>query len=231
MKIIELLNGVVGLIFTRSIRIRITFYLVGILLLSFGISCSVNSQLGAAPMPSLQVGLQQNFGLTVGSWEFIMGAIFVTIMAVVRHSRPDLLAFFSSFLTGLGIDMWLYITKQVYIPNQLPGKIMFLCFGMIFIALGVSSYLQAKFSPAPPDGMILLLEEIWRLKRQNSRTLFSAMVVTLAFFFSGPIGIGTLIMVVSLGPIVAFFYPRLEQLFLKVNNKNQTVIQTINKGL
>lgn len=181
-------------------------------------------------MPSLQVGLQQTIGLTVGSWEFIIGAILVAIMAVVRRTRPDVLTFLSSFLTGLGIDMWLYITKQVYIPGQLPGKIMFLCFGLIFIGLGVSLYLQPKFSPAPPDGMILLLEEIWKIKRSTSRTLFSMAVVTLAFFFNGPIGIGTLIMVVSLGPVVAFFYPVMEKLFLRFSHYQQPAVQTINKG-
>jgi len=214
---------------TRNTITRIAFYLIGILLLSFGLSCSIGSQLGAAPMPSMQVGLQQTVGLTVGSWEFIMGSVFVTIMAVVRRSRPDLLAFLTSFLTGLGIDMWLYVSKQVYIPDQLAGRILFLCFGLVFISLGISLYLQAKFSPAPSDGMIILLEEIWHLKRQTSRTIFSAMIVLLAFFLSGPVGIGTLIMVVSLGPIVAFFYPRMEQLFLRLIEKDQTVIQTINK--
>jgi uncharacterized protein len=202
--------------------------MIGILLLSFGISCSVNSQLGAAPMPSLQVGLQQTIGLTVGSWEFIIGAILVTIMAIVRRSRPDILAFLTSFLTGLSIDMWLYVTEQVYIPEQLPGKILFLCFGLLFIGLGVSLYLQAKFSPAPPDGMILLLEEIWKMNRSTSRTLFSLAVVTLGFLFSGPVGIGTFIMVVSLGPIVAFFYPKVEKLFIKLKYDNQ-LIQAFHK--
>jgi len=179
-------------------------------------------------MPSLQVGLQQTIGLTVGTWEFIIGAILVTIMAIVRRKKPDVFAFFSSFLTGMGIDMWLYVVKHVYIPDQLLGKILFLCLGLTFIGLGVSLYLQAKFSPAPPDGMILLFEEIWKMKRAVSRTLFSAIVVTLAFLFSGPIGIGTLIMVVSLGPIVARFYPKMENLFLKLSD-HQSVVHTMNK--
>lgn len=203
----------------RNLRTRCCFYLIGILFLSFGISSSIHSQLGAAPMPSLQVGLQQTLGLTVGTWEIIMGAVFITIMAVVRRSRPDIFAFFTSFITGLCIDMWLFLGKQVYIPDEWIGKILFLCLGLTFIGLGVSLYLQSKFSPAPPDGMILLLEEVWKLKRSVSRTLFSGAIVTLAFFFGGPIGIGTLIMVLLLGPIVAFFYPRMENFFHKMNRR------------
>jgi uncharacterized protein len=216
------------LTFNRYFRVRLSFYLIGILCLSFGISCSVYSQLGAAPMPSLQVGLQQTIGLTVGTWELMIGALLVTIMAVVRRSRPDVLAFLSSFLTGLGIDMWLSIVKQVWIPDQWFGKILFLCFGLIFIGLGVSLYLQAKFPPAPPDGMILLLEEIFKMNRSSSRTLFSGAVVVLALIFGGPIGVGTIIMVVSLGPVVAYFYPRMEKLFHRVNEYPPS-IQAINK--
>ena len=181
-------------------------------------------------MPSFQVGLQQSIGLTVGSWEIIVGAIFITIMAIVRRNRPDVFAFVTSFLTGLAIDMWLFVSRQVYIPEQLFGKILFLCLGLTFIGLGVSLYLQAKFSPAPPDGMILLLEEIWKLKRAVSRTVFSGAVVILAFFFGGPIGIGTLIMVICLGPIVAFFYPRMESLLQKVNQQQLSVHQIKKEG-
>lgn len=217
------------MIFSRSTRIRVAFYLVGILLLSFGLSCSIYSQLGAAPMPSLQVGLQQTIGLTVGSWEFIIGVVLVSVMAIVKRSRPDIMAFLSSFLAGLGIDIWLFVVKQVFVPDHLLGKILFLCLGMIFIGLGISLYLQAKFSPAPSDGMILLLEEVWKLKRSTSRTIFSAAVVTLAFLFSGPIGIGTLVMVVSLGPIVAYFYPAVDGLYRKVHDKNLAATYTIKK--
>lgn len=179
-------------------------------------------------MPSLQVGLEQTIGLTVGTWEFIIGAILVTIMAIVRRSRPDMLAFLSAFLTGLGIDMWLFVVKQVWIPELLFGKILFLCLGLLFIGLGVSLYLQAKFSPAPPDGIVLLLEEIWSMNRSTSRTLYSGIVVALAFFFDGPVGVGTLIMVVLLGPIVAHLYPRMEMLFDKIN-EHQPSIEVIDK--
>lgn len=181
-------------------------------------------------MPSLQVGLQQTIGLTVGTWEFIIGAILVAIMAIVRRSRPDVLAFFSAFLTGLGIDTWLFVVKQIWIPELLFGKILFLCFGLLFIGLGVSLYLQAKFSPAPPDGMILLLEEIWKMKRSTSRTLFSGVVVALAFLLSGPVGIGTLIIVVLLGPIVANLYPKMEKLLHKINEHQRSIeIEMIDK--
>lgn len=212
----------------RHLLVRICFYLIGILSLSFGISCSIRSQLGAAPMPSFQVGLQQTLGLTVGSWEFIVGAIFIAIIALVRREKPQVLAFLSSFLTGLGIDLWLFVGARVYIPEALMGKFFFLCMGLLFIGLGVSLYLQSQFPPAPPDGMVLLIEDVWQLHRAVSRTLFSTAIVLLAFLLGGPIGLGTLVMMVGLGPMVAFFYPKMELLFQKMN-RHQTAVYPMNK--
>jgi uncharacterized membrane protein YczE len=81
-------------------------------------------------------------------------------------------------------------------------------------------YLQSKFSPAPPDGMVLLFEEVWKLKRSTARTIFQMLILTLSFLFNGPIGVGTIIMVLLLGPVVGFLYPYVERYFLKMNNQH-----------
>lgn len=168
-------------------------------------------------MPALLVGLQQTFGLTVGSWEFIIGAIFVIIIAIVRRNRLDILAFLTAILTGVGIDIWLYLISLVFIPDQWLGKIAYLAMGVIFIGSGVSIYLQAKFSPTPPDGMQILIEEYFKIKVSTARTVFSAFIVTGAFFLNGPIGIGTIIMVFTLGPIIGFLYPIFQKYFMMLS--------------
>ncbi|WP_102348455.1 YczE/YyaS/YitT family protein [Bacillus sp. Marseille-P3661] len=203
----------------KDVGVKLFFYLMGIVCLTFGISCSINSQLGASPLPALQVGLQQTIGLTVGSWEFIIGVIFVVIISAVRRKKPDILAFLTSFLIGLGIDLWLFLTKLVDIPDLLVVKIILICLGLIFIGVGVSMYLQPKFSPAPPDGIQILIEEYFKIKLSTARTLFAVAVAVGALVFNGPIGIGTLIMVSTSGPIIGFMYPIAQRYYEQLNNK------------
>lgn len=216
-------------------KVRIYFYLIGIIMLSFGISCSIYSQLGASPLPALQVGLQHTIGLTVGSWEFIMGVIFVMIAAIVRRNRPDILAFLTSFLIGLGIDLWMYLIGLVYFPDQLLGKLIFLVLGLMFTGLGVSVYLQPKFSPAPSDGIQILMEEYLKIKLSTTRTLFSIILAAAAFFFNGPLGIGTLIMILVLGPIIGALYPIFQNYFTKLSSHNSIPVvdqhETHNKSI
>lgn len=47
------------------------YYGIGILILSLGISLTIQSGLGTSPFDALLVGLSKKIGLTVGSWEEI----------------------------------------------------------------------------------------------------------------------------------------------------------------
>ncbi|MBM4760959.1 DUF6198 family protein [Bacillus sp. B15-48] len=206
---------------SNLVKVRLYFYFVGILVLSLGLTLSVYSQLGASPMPSLLVGMQQLFGLTVGSWEVIIGACLLVIISLVRRTRLDILAFFTSFIAGVAIDLWMYIIKQIYIPDLLLGKILYIIFGLVFIGIGVAMYLQSKFSPSPPDAMMLLIHEYMKLKLSTSRTLFSVIIVVSAYLIGGPIGIGTWIMVFGMGPVIGYFYPSMEKYFKKLSDSVQ----------
>lgn len=60
--------------FMRSIKVKYATYVLGILILTFGISFTIQSDLGTSPFDALLVGLSKNVGLTVGSWEIIIAS-------------------------------------------------------------------------------------------------------------------------------------------------------------
>ena len=188
------------------------FYIVGLLVLTFGISSTIVSKLGASPFDSLLVGLYRTFGLTVGSYEFIVGAILVLFNAVAQRKLPDILAMGTAFLTGVGIDFWLYIFQIVGEPMTFVSQLFLLSIGIIFIGLGISIYLQAKFAPNPLDATMMVVHKLTGVKISTAKTVIMVIFLVFAYFFNGPIGIGTLIMVVASGPIIGLFYPYMEQL-------------------
>ncbi|MFD6430805.1 YitT family protein, partial [Bacillus velezensis] len=51
---------------------KYVFYVLGIMILTFGISVTIQSDLGTSPFDALIVGLSVHAGLTVGSWEIII---------------------------------------------------------------------------------------------------------------------------------------------------------------
>ncbi len=49
-------------------KVKLAFYVLGIILLSLGVSLTIHSDIGTSPFDALLVGLSINIGLTVGSW-------------------------------------------------------------------------------------------------------------------------------------------------------------------
>ena len=58
-------------------KVKYVFYVIGILLLTLGISLTIQSDLGTSPFDALLVGLSINVGLTVGSWEIIIAFVLI----------------------------------------------------------------------------------------------------------------------------------------------------------
>src|SRR5699024_11726629 len=106
----------------RLIHAGLHFFLVGIVILTLGIALTIQSMLGTSPFDSLLVGLNRTFGLTVGSWEIVVGASMVLCNAVAERKRPEYFALLTSFITGIGIDSWLFIVGDWIVPETWIGR-------------------------------------------------------------------------------------------------------------
>ncbi|MRH44677.1 YitT family protein [Aquibacillus halophilus] len=191
----------------RLIRQGFHFYLIGILTLTFGIALTILSRLGASPFDALLVGLHRTFGLTIGSWEIVVGFSMVLCNALAQKSRPEYYALLTSLITGIGIDLWLFVLSNWINPLTLVGQSFALALGIVFTGIGVATYLQSNFAPNPLDRSMLVLSDLTGWNVTYSRALISIMLVILAFFFQGAIGIGTLINALLTGVLINFFMP------------------------
>src|SRR5690625_3547198 len=189
------------------LRAGIHFYLIGLIMLTLGIALSVLSMLGTSPFDALLVGLFRTFGLTIGSWEIVVGFIMVMGNALVDRKRPEYFALITSFVTGIGIDSWLFILNFWNLPETFIWKWLFLLFGIIFTGLGIAIYLQSEIAPNPMDRTMLIISRITGWNITYSRAAINLLLVITAFFFGGSIGIGTLINAITVGMIISFFLP------------------------
>ncbi|MDD2401495.1 MAG: YitT family protein [Clostridia bacterium] len=167
---------------------------MGILILTFGIALTIVAGLGTSPYDALLVGLYNSFGLTIGSWEYILGFILVIVNAAIQRKRPDLLAMVTAIITGLGIDLWIFFLKYYWKISIFGCKVVLFLFGIIFIGLGVAMYLQAEFAPSPMDSSMLVIQNILGVRIAVAKNILMLIFLLFAFIFEGPINLGTLVM-------------------------------------
>ncbi|MCS5503099.1 YitT family protein [Lysinibacillus sp. A4] len=186
---------------------KYVFYVVGILILTLGISLTIQSKLGTSPFDALLVGLSKNVGLTVGSWEIILALLLIGSNSLLARKRPEILGFVTALITGIGIDMWLFLLHDLVTPDLWFSQAVCFTIGLVVVGLGTATYLHTNFAPIPVDRLTLIIKELTRKTVFFSRTLIYILFLMLAIIFNGPIGVGTLLTVCFGGYILHFFMP------------------------
>jgi len=122
---------------------------LGILILTLGISFTIQSDLGTSPFDALLVGLSINMGLTVGSWEVIIALILICSNSFLKRQRPEVWGLLTVFITGIGIDIWLFSSQNLITPELWYSKVVCFGIGLVLIGLGTATYLHTNFAPIP----------------------------------------------------------------------------------
>ncbi|CUX94975.1 YczE/YyaS/YitT family protein [Bacillus velezensis] len=186
---------------------KYVFYVLGIMILTFGISVTIQSDLGTSPFDALIVGLSVHAGLTVGSWEIIIAFLLICCNSMLKRQRPEFSGMITAFITGIGIDMWLFFLHRVITPQLWYGKAGCFAIGLVVIGIGTATYLHTNFAPIPVDRLTLIVRDLTGRSIFFSRTVIYFIFFILALMLKGPVGIGTLLTVCLGGIILHFFMP------------------------
>lgn len=200
---------------------RSTFFLLGILILSFGVTLTIKAKLiGVGSWDVLHIGLADTLGLTIGSWSIIVGLLILAVDSAVMKRLPRMGTFLDMFLAGIFIDIFNSLLPSV--QGFYPQLLVF-CFGLLFLGFGCGMYIVANLGVGPRDTLMLLLSHKLGWSVGRARTTMEILVAVVGFFLGGPVGIGTVIMSFGLGPIVQWALSLNEKLFYLVTGTESSV--------
>ncbi|GGI17393.1 YczE/YyaS/YitT family protein [Gottfriedia solisilvae] len=195
---------------------RILFYVIGLLILTLGISLAITAGKGASAWDALAVGESTTFGLTVGTWIIINSSILLFVNAFLQKKRPDWLAAITFILIGRFLDLWLYIDLEHIFDANTYTRYLQLILSIFAMTLGIAIYLQAKFPLSPIDDLMISLNKRFGVSLGVAKTIGEVFALVIAFLLHGPIGIGTLLITFSIGPILQRIRIPIEKLYIKL---------------
>ena len=190
-----------------SLFYRSLLYVGGLFILAFGATLTIKANLGAGPWDALNVGLSHLVGLTIGSWIVIVGIILIFVNAALARQKPNLLSLATVFILGYFVDFWM-----AQLVNQLHyfmfmSQLLLLLTGLVIIGLGIAVYLQSEFPLNPVDHFMVTIQERFGVNLMTAKLIGEILALLFAFLVNGPIGLGTLIIAVGIGPAIQFFHP------------------------
>jgi len=165
----------------------------------------VEAELGVLPWDVLHQGLARHWGLTIGIWSVIAGAV-VLVLWVPLRERPGLGTISNVLTIGPAIDasVWLMPT-----PDQMWLRIGYVVVAIVVNALATALYIGARFGPGPRDGLMTGLVRRTSGSVRLVRTCIEVVVVATGFVLGGTLGFATLAFVLAIGPLVHLFMPLL----------------------
>ncbi|KAB2384671.1 membrane protein YczE [Actinomadura montaniterrae] len=184
---------------------RLVQLYAGLALYGLGIALQVSSRLGNDPWDVFHQGLSRRFGLSIGTWIIIAGAV-VMLAWIPLRQRPGLGTISNVVLVGAFADLFLWLLPS---PDALAARWTFLLLGVLAGGFATGCYIGAGLGPGPRDGLMTGLAGRGHSIRVV-RTGIELSVLAVGWLLGGTVGIGTVLYAVAIGPLAHVFLPALQ---------------------
>ncbi|WP_026700408.1 YczE/YyaS/YitT family protein [Salibacterium aidingense] len=192
---------------------RWLIFMAGIIIMSFGIALMITAELGSAPWDVLHIGLQKQFGLTIGSWSIIAGIVIIGTTAVLQRELPQAGGILNMFLVGVFIDIFLLLLST---PEMFLMKLLMLLCGIVVIGYGIGTYIAPECGAGPRDSLMLALQEKTGWKVSRVRGIMEIGVLLIGWMLGGPVFIGTILFCLGIGQVVGFALPQCKKIVYRL---------------
>ncbi|MCA1059690.1 YitT family protein [Rossellomorea aquimaris] len=200
-----------------KIYYQISYFVIGLLIFSYGISLSIKVRyLGIHPWDVLNIALFEKFGLTIGTWNIIVGVTLIAGTLLLKGRYIHIGTILNGVLVGMLVDFFLYY-------NLLPPKtglmtdLLILLSAILMMGVGGGLYSAAHLGTGPRDGFMLTISDLTGLTISRVRIICECTVLLIGLFLSGPVFIFTFIYTFIQSPIFQksflFFTERLHSRF------------------
>ncbi|MGI5169371.1 YczE/YyaS/YitT family protein [Spirillospora sp. CA-253888] len=183
---------------------RLVQLYVGLALYGLGIALQVASTLGNDPWDVFHQGLSRQFGLSIGAWIIIAGAL-VMLLWIPLRQRPGIGTISNVLAVGLFADLFLWLLPE---PEHLGVRWTYLVAAILVGGFATGCYIGAGLGAGPRDGLMTGLAARGHSIRVV-RTGIEVAVLVIGWLLGGTVGIGTLLYAVAIGPLAHVFIPAL----------------------
>lgn len=168
---------------------------IGLFIYGGGLALMVSAEIGLSPWDVLAMGISIQTTLSFG-WATVLVSGLVLLIWIPLRVKLGIGSVLNAVLVGLFADLWL-----MFLPSYelLISKIAVFSIGTITIGLATGLYISAGLGKGPRDGLMVGTAEKVKKPFWIVRSFYEVLVLAVGFSLGGPVGIGTVIFVVSIG--------------------------------
>lgn len=193
---------------------RLFVYVIGLFILSLGISLAIKSNLGISPVSASQYILSLAAPMNIGLATVIIYGGFIVIQMLLfgkHYPLKELLQVFSSLFFGLFMTLAMMIIGLVPAAESYLMQLIYCLVSILFTATGVFLYISADILSLPPDGIMLGIIFRFKIDVQYAKLICDISLLTISvlasLYFLGNLSAfreGTILMALLTGYAIKF---------------------------
>jgi hypothetical protein len=174
----------------------------GIVISAIGIQIIVLADQGVDSISTLIMGLMNYIPISFGHWSGLLSLVFFVITLTTYPKVIGVATVIYVLLMGNMLHFLGMVTAGISFSEFSNGMLLI---GYLMYGIGISIYLNVGLGAGPLEGIMLLLVAKTPLTVRTARILLDSLFVLTGVILGGKLGVGTIIGVVCMGPIIDFF--------------------------
>ncbi len=192
--------------------VRLAAYVLGLFIMTLGISMSVKSDLGVSPVSSIPYSITCITGLEMGKATIVFHIVLVLLQIIIMRKDfkiKSLLQVVVGILFGYFTTFSNYLFSFLPTPHFLPLRFLLMLGSTVLIAVGIFFYLPADIVPLAGEGAMqaialkthILFNKV-KMGFDVSMVIVSLISCLIALGKLGSVGAGTVIAAILVGFIL-----------------------------
>ena len=176
---------------------------IGFALFGLSIAAMIRSNLGTSPWAVLEVAISKLTGITPGRMSIIVGFV-VLLGALALREKIGWGTLGNILFIGLWEDLFLGMIPSVETNLLLQGMI--LLTAILLMGIATAIYIGVDAGAGPRDSLMLAFHRTTNISIRLGRAIIEIMVVAVGWFLGGPLGAGTVVFALLIGPAVQWSF-------------------------
>ncbi len=172
---------------------------IGFALFGLSIALMIRSRLGTTPWAVLEVALSQLTGIRPGRMSIIVGFV-VLLGALTLREKIGWGTLTNILFIGLWEDMFLSYIPPIEDRIVLQSAMLFSA--ILLMGFASAIYIGVDAGAGPRDSLMLAFHRTTGISIRLGRGIIEVIVVAVGWFLGGPLGFGTVIFALLIGPAV-----------------------------
>ena len=190
---------------------------IGFAIFGLSIATMIRSNFGTSPWALLEVAISGLTGITPGRMSIIVGFV-VLIGALALREKIGWGTIDNILFIGLWEDLFLGLIPSI--ENNFILQALMLLSAVFMMGIASAIYIGVDAGAGPRDSLMLAVHRTSGLSLRMGRAIIEIIVVTVGWLLGGPLGFGTVIFALLIGPSVQWAF----KLFKVQTHKPETEI-------